>query len=75
MDLRTAETGVSLVGNTKAVKGRTGGAVEDWKGVAYLQFIIYGGFDRKVNYAITLEQSDFSEIHEWKTIEVLCRFP
>ena len=29
MDLRTAETGVSLVGNTKAVKGRTGGAVED----------------------------------------------
>ena len=29
MDLPTAETGVSSVGNTKAVKGRTGGAIED----------------------------------------------
>ena len=29
MDLLTAETSVSSVGNTKAVKGRTDGAVED----------------------------------------------
>ena len=74
MDLPTAVTGISSVGNTKAVKGRTGGAVEDLKGVAYLQYIIYGGVDRKVNDAITFEQSNFSEIHESKTIEVSCLF-
>ena len=34
------------------------------KGVAYLQYITYGGVDRKVNDGITFEQSHFSEIHE-----------
>ena len=36
---------------------------------------IYGCADRKVNDAITFEQSDFSEIHESKPSEYVCSFP
>ena len=57
-----------------AVKDCTGRAVEDKKGVAYLQYIIYGGVDRKANKVITFEQSDFSKIHKSKTFEVSCLF-
>ena len=59
MDLPTAETGTSSVGNTK-----------DLGCERSLRYIIYGGFDRKVNDAITFEQSNFSEIHESKIFEV-----
>ena len=42
------------------------------KRVEYEQYFIYGRADRKVNNAITFEQSLFSEIHELKTFEVSC---
>ena len=40
--------------------------------VEYEQYFIYGRADRKVNNAITFEQSVFSEIHELQTSEVSC---
>ena len=38
--------------------------------VEYEQYFIYGRANRKVNNAITFEQSVFSEIHVLKTFEV-----
>ena len=74
MHLPTAKTDRQVSGQLTVVKGRMVGAVGlgDGKGVAYLQYISY--IDRKVNDAITFEQSDFSEIHESKTFYASCRF-